>query len=77
MPWPRGLRMQAGNHREWLMRDATIITLAYLGVCVVVTLALVVCILAGHDGVLIKALIGISIAVFGTNLWALIKSKRK
>lgn len=69
--------MQAGNHREWLMRDATIITLAYLGVCVVVTLALVVCILAGHDGVLIKALIGISIAVFGTNLWALIKSKRK
>ena len=69
--------MLAGNHREWLMRDATIITLAYLGVCVVVTLALVVCILAGHDGVLIKALIGISVAVFGTNLWALIRSKHK
>ena len=69
--------MQAGNHREWLMRDATIITLAYLGVCVVVSSSLVVCILAGHDGILIKALIGISVAVFGTNLWALIRSKRK
>ena len=69
--------MLAGNHREWLMRDATIITLAYLGVCVVVTLGLVVCILTGHNGVLIKALIGISVAVFGTNLWALIRSKRK
>jgi len=69
--------MLDGDHREWLMRDATIITLAYLGVCVVVTLGLVVCILAGHNGVLIKALIGISGAVFGTNLWALLKSKHK
>jgi hypothetical protein len=69
--------MPDANHKDWLMRDATIITLAYLGVCVVVTLALVVCILAGHDGVLIKALIGIAVAVFGTNLWALIRSKRK
>ena len=59
------------------MRDSTIITLAYLVVCVVIALALVVCILCGHDGALIRALIGISAAVFGTNLWALIRSKRK
>jgi hypothetical protein len=69
--------MLDANHKDWLMRDATIITLAYLGVCVVVTLGLVVCILAGHNGILIKALIGVAIAVFGSNLWALIRSKRK
>ncbi len=69
--------MQVTNNRDWLMKDATIVTLAYLAVCVVVILGLVVCILAGRDGVLIKALIGIAIAVFGTNLWTLIRSKRK
>jgi hypothetical protein len=69
--------MQAEKPSDWLMRDATIITLAYLAVCVVVTGALVTCILCGHDGMLIKALIGIAIAVFGTNLWTLIRSRRK
>ena len=61
---------------EWLMRDSTIITLAYLGVCVVVTLGLVVCILCGHDGLLVRCLVGIAVAVFGTNLWHLIRSRR-
>jgi len=69
--------MQDERHKEWLMRDSTIITLAYLAVCVVVTAALVTCILCGHDGMLIKALIGISVAVFGTNLWTLVRSRRK
>jgi len=69
--------MQDASLRVWLMRDATIITLAYLAVCVVVIGSLVICILAGHDGNLIKALIGISVAVFGINLWTLIRSKRK
>lgn len=69
--------MQDLGDKGWLMRDSTIITLAYLAVCVVVTGALVTCILCGHDGALIKALIGISVAVFGTNLWTLIRSKRK
>jgi len=59
------------------MRDSTIITLAYLGVCVVVVVALAACIMAGRDGILIKALIGISLAVFGTNLWTLIKSRHR
>jgi len=59
------------------MRDSTIITLAYLAVCVVVVLALVVCILCGHDGTLIRALIGIAVAVFGTNLWTLVRSRLK
>ena len=61
---------------EWLMRDSTIITLAYLGVCVVVTLGLVTCILCGRDGILIRCLAGVSVAVFGTNLWHLIRSRR-
>ena len=69
--------MQATNLRDWLMRDSTILTLAYLGVCVVVICALVVCILCGHNGTLIDALIGIAVAVFGVNLWTLIQSKRK
>ena len=61
---------------EWLMRDSTIIVLAYLAVCVVVTLSLIICILCGHDGILIKCLAGIAIAVFSTNLFHLIRSRR-
>ena len=40
--------MLAGRHREWLMRDSTIITLAYLAVCVVVIFALVGAAGSGH-----------------------------
>ena len=68
--------MLAGNRRDWLMRDRTIITLAFLGLCALLVLCLTTLKLCGYDGTVTKCLIGIAAVCFGANFWSLVKSKR-
>jgi hypothetical protein len=65
--------MQGRSELSYWMKDSTIITLAFMGLCVVVLGCLSLLIMCGHDGDLVKAMIGIAVAVFGGNFWHLFK----
>ena len=69
--------MRAGDPRVWLMKDSTIIALAFLTVCCVILVCLTVMVACGHNGPLISAFIGIAALFFGGNIWTLINSKRE
>ena len=67
--------MLGRSPENYWMKDSTIITLAFMALCVVVLGCMSVLIMCGHDGVLIKAMVGIATAVFGGNLWSLIRRR--
>jgi len=68
--------MQGISEQSYWMKDSTIITLAFLGLCALVMGCLALLILCGHDGALVKAMIGISVAVFGGNFFHLVKRRK-